>query len=361
MFNGILSLYIYKEYFKTLFSVFVIFCFLFLFSNFFDNINKFRAFDLSIVYFIKISILKIPYLINEISPLISLISGVLFLENLSSSNQILSIFSFGRSILSILIPMLAVNIFFAFVMLFAFCHYGNIMLAQYDEINDKLLHGINPDIRITDRSIAASEFYENKQRIIVSNKIDIPESKLLNPIIIVIDVDNSKIIFRLDPEYITIQNHVIIPSDYEKIYGDSVSAKNQMLTRFSIRDISSSLIPPENISIFEINTLAEKYKRLGIPHSIYKNYYYKQIFKPIITVSTSLIAFALVNLRNAGLRSGKKIAKNLILSGILYSIYTLLSQILGYKIDSDIFRTVIPMLFICVVFLLNFLLIYVKL
>lgn len=361
MFNSILSIYIYREYFKTLFLVFVVFCFLFLFSNFFDNLNRFRAFDLSILFFIEMSILKIPYLINEISLLISLISGVLFLENLSSSNQILSIFSFGRSVFSILIPMLFINVFFAFVMLFVFCHHGNIMLAKYDEVSNDLIHGINPDIKIMDRSISASEFFENKQRIIVANKIDIPEGKLINPTIIVLDSENSKIIFRLDPKYASIKNHTIIPSDYDRIYGDAISAKNQMTTKFSIRDIVSSLMPPENISIFEINYLAEKYKKLGIPNSIYKNYYYKQIFKPIITISTALIAFAFVNLRSAALRSGKKIAKNLILSGVLYAIYTMLSQIIAYKIDSDIFRTVVPMLLICVVFLLNFLLIYIKL
>jgi len=128
--------YLLKAYLKRLFSVLFIVSLVIYLTNSFEILGRFR--DSSTLFLLKLSALKLPYLISEISPLMAMLSVLWLMNSLIRKNEFIIFLNNGISIRHIIKYIVSINLCFSVFLLFFISPISSTYLAQYDQTIDYL-------------------------------------------------------------------------------------------------------------------------------------------------------------------------------------------------------------------------------
>lgn len=353
----ILSTYLFRLYCSYFIGILLLLTGILIFSNIFDLLHKFKAIYIPLHHFGKLVLFKIPYLLNEISSLISFIAMLFFLKRLTRHNELLLILSNGVHIWKVIfIPFIAA-IIFGTIIITIINPIGTLGLQKYEQLEAKLTKKTPYNLKLSKSGLIFLEKDTNTKKILQTKAIDITNNKLINITVLFLD-NNNNFLERVDGAhaFLTNNNLEIISA---KVY-DGENFKNyphfNVVTNLSIKKLVDNLINPEMISIWELQDIIKQLTATGLPVINYQIYYYKQLFKPIIMAIMVILASCFFSLKQHDHSAAKALMFGLFVGFVTYFILEILFKMLSYNGLPPWLAVLLPN--ICILLLSNFIIMF---
>ena len=285
-----------------------------------ENNNK------NILNFIYLSLLKVPSIINETSPLVIIISTAFLFRYLIANNELISMRNVGFSIFDIFQPITIGVFLYGMLLLLILNPLTSITEIQYDKIlnnkNEKLY-----SIYFSEKSlwIKNKNFDDGLSYINIEN-FDTQKMLAKNiTILIVNDMKNefiqsksgnikNKNFFLNDVNYFDISNNIY---NYEK--------SKVLKLNFSKENILTSIINYKNIPYYNylnhINTL----KKFNLYSSSISLYYLSEILKPFFMILLSFVVMGF----SAKYKRNENFFKVLFISLLIGFLFFILGEIIN--------------------------------
>ncbi len=317
----IINFYLTKKYCYILLIIVVSTLFILLITGIFDALHHsfLHRKDYSII--LMWVILRLPYVLSQIFPLLITISCTFLLINIKKSSELIVLFSLGISwgkILKILFFISFIASVLSVIILQPIASYClHIQKKRSDDIPKKM-------------SINLIESLPQSKNFILAKDLDIKKLEFKNIYIINTDKDlNFKQNIIADTGIIQnnkfkLFNVIIYNTDMHKINYDYY----ELETKIVPYQLISSLKKIEVMNFFFMWGSIKYLKTLGIPSIECEIGFYKLLFRPLITIS---IIFALVLFFNMEWGNNSNLGINLFINIFLYFIIETIINILSYS------------------------------
>lgn len=349
--NSTITRYLVRKFIWWLIlTTLVIFALMFI-TGAFDVLQKFKSTHFSPKEFWLLILLKIPYLFNEVSTVIGLISTVLFLQSLITSSELIIIVSSGIPIWRVFLVPIALS-FCSGVVIVAIVNPISIYsLKEYEKIEAKLQNKVlYNNLAVSSSGIFFSEKYQDTTRIMQANSIN-TEKNLISDMTIIVTDNYGQLIERIDAASVKLEDNKFKlrnPTIFKR--EQTLSLKEiQLPTNLSINNLIQSFVPPEMVSIWHLPESIEKMNSSGIPTINYELYFFRQLFKPLIFVAMTFLAFWFLNLQNKSSNNTKTIIFSLMTGIIVYFLLEVTLRLLAYSGFSPMLASLLPVLVIILI------------
>ena len=261
--NNIIFNYLFKNYLKSFFKVFLFFYSFGLILNLFEEIEFFKNVEVSFYLPLFLTIIFVPSMLINLLPFIIFISSLKFLVDIRNNRDLLSMKIFGYSNFKIFIILSVTSFLIGWMALFLINPLTSTMSKYYEKTKSIYAKDIDHLVSFNNNGLWIKENLDQGYRIITSNKYN--NENL-----------NNVIIFNLDENFIL----------KEKIYSEKANIKknNWIL---------------ENVSIFKNNETIERLESASIT-SIYTYDKIISLFKNFETLSFIDLILNFNNLINQG-------------------------------------------------------------
>ena len=328
-------------------------------SNAFDVLQKFKNISLPSKFFWKLVLYKVPYLVNEVAPLISFISMLLFVGRLTKHNEIVIILGNGISLRRLLIiPAISALILGALItaVVNPIGAYG---LQKYEFLEAKLTGKKHKSFVVVHTGLLLFEEYDNENRIISAKSVNLELGRLTDLTILLIDSQNN-FLRRVDAKSAILAQGNFNLSEAKIVTDDSSVELRELAvpTNFSISYFTHSLVMPEMIPVWNLRSSINKFLSSGISVINYQIYFYKQISKPLLMCATVMLGGCFISLGQRNNSQKKLFAFGLLTGFVAYSIVEIISRVLAYNGLAPEFAITLP---ICLLILIsNFVVLHLK-
>lgn len=345
-----LSLYLSKSYIRYFTTILLVITGALVLSNVFDVLHKFKTIHIPSELIWKLVLYKIPYLLGEISPLLSFVSMLFFLRQLTKYNELVIILCSGHHIWKIFIVPVVVTFLIGVIFVAVVNPIGTYGLQKYEKLERSLINKKHSDFIVTKSGILFFEEYRGTNRVIQAESINLATKELKEVTILFVGDDNS-LLKRIDADNAILNDGnfrlfklTVNVNDDSQEYDDLTIPTNLSMNEFTGRFIS-----PEMISIWNVKSYINKFTKFGLPITNYKVHYYKLLFKPFIMVSVVVFASCFISLQQRTNSQTKVLIRGLIWGFVVYSLLEVLARILISKNIDPIFAILLPNFFlICV-------------
>ena len=268
-----LGIYICREFIKIIAVTALGFISIFILSSTFDVLSKYKV-ELSSLNLLMLVVMKLPYLVSQCYPMIILVAEVIFISLFLKTNQMTLVYDLGKSLNYVMFPVAFTAFLLSMLTLLFISPLGSKCLLKLSDIEREITKRESSK----SRSIFSIEKLEDCYRILGFKKIQ-GKDLLQEPVIFFID-KNYNLIGRIDAQKAYINSKVLTFEDYKK-YG--VVPNKDFKTDLKMIDLKRVNTPPENVPLFALLSLSNRYEKIGIDYKKYKIYLYKQLLKPFIT------------------------------------------------------------------------------
>lgn len=297
---SILSRYLLKTYLERFLMVLLVVCIALIFSNIFDILNKTRGISLSQNVFLNLLFLKMPYLIAELLPIITMLSMFIMSYIFSKHGELAAIWCNGNSIFSILLP-ISLCAFLIGVFSLAFLNpiYTH-MLAKHENIQSKLVNHKPYSVVLSSRGIIISERIEDYKRIYIVKSLDVQNNSMQKISALLTDGSNNYLgrinaeSAKLGEKSIMFSKVVMYDEDGHKAHLDQY----QLPTTLSIENFVEGIKPPHDLNFWALSDAIHNLKLAGLPIVKHQIYLYKLLFRPLSMVSLILFAACFISVDN---------------------------------------------------------------
>ncbi len=261
--NNIIFNYLFKNYLKSFFKVFLFFYSFGLILNLFEEIEFFKNIEVSFYLPLFLTIIFVPSMLINLLPFIIFVSSLKFLVDIRNNRDLLSMKIFGYSNFKIFIILSVTSFLIGWLALFLVNPLTSTMSKYYEKTKSIYSKDIDHLVSFNNNGLWIKENLDQGYRIITANKYN--NENL-----------NNVIIFNLDENFIL----------KEKIYSEKVNIKeNNWILK--------------NVSIFKSNETLEKMETASIT-SIYTYDKIISLFKNFETLSFIDLILRFNNLINQG-------------------------------------------------------------
>lgn len=318
----ILFLYLTRNFLFYFFSTTGLLSICIFFVGIFDSINRLKN-TVSISNIIYVSLLKLPYLISELLPLIMLIALIFLYENLSKKNEIVVLFSGGISVWKMLQPILFISFLLSIIGITVLQPFGAKNLNKQTNLEKKYSNQSNNKvIGLSDSGIYLFEQINDQKRVISASYIYVDEKKLENISILFFDINNN-FKYRIEAKEAVLEDKVInFSSDAYKIMenGKAYHAiEDQVTTTLDLDTIIKRFESPETISFWSLQELSKNLTNSGINAERFINYYYKLLYRPIYGIAIILLATCFLSVNPRARYGIKSVGVGIIVGFIIHS------------------------------------------
>jgi lipopolysaccharide export system permease protein len=333
MFNyRTLSLYLFSLYFRYFIFTLIVCASILALSNAFDILQKFKGITLSSRLFWHFVLYKVPYLLNEIAPLLSFITMLFFVTRLTKYNELIIILGSGISLQRVLlIPIVAAGII-GILIVAVLNPIGTYGLHKYEYLEAKLTKKKHKSFLAVRNGVLVFEDYNNENKIISAKSLNIATGKFTEVTMLFVDPENN-FLKRIDAENATLNQSNFYLNNVREINDVSTKKYSEMVipTNLTTEYFTHSLVLPEMISIWDLKNSINKFSSSGLAVLNYKVYYYKQLFKPLLMIGTVILASCFIKLNQRNNSQKKLFVYGVILGFIIYSMIEVISRILAYN------------------------------
>jgi lipopolysaccharide export system permease protein len=330
--------YLVSEYIAKLAGVVSIAILVLTISNVFDALTRFRAIDVELGMLAQLVYLKIPYLISEISPILAMITSLLFVNHLLKSNQLANLFGSGFSILLIIKVVCAVNLIFAIIVLFVLSPGGSILLHKYEKLEQLINSGAT---NFVDNLLLKEDGIYGQQFIYIE-RLNKKDASITNPIVMILQE-------RIFASRINCKSGLLKQGCWQLadcvIYQNGAQQKQEhylLNSQIRIDDILDYIEPIYNVPFWRIPGIINTSEKLGMPTITLELYYYKQLLRPLLIMIIGLVPFYFFK------ADKKKIFHNIIDTFIVgttsFLCINLAISFLANDISSAIIASVLPVI-----------------
>ena len=287
--------YIINEYIKSLFVVIAVMLSIIFLINLLDEFNFFKSKkDLKFIFFIIFTILKIPNVLVNLFPFITLFAGIIFYLKIYNHNEVISLRVMGYSNVQIILIPALTSFAIGYIIVFLIVPFSSSMLKYYEELRSQYNETKNL-IFINETGIWILDKNEKEKNIIRIEKIN-KDFSIINQVTIYnYDLSNN-FIKRIDA------NEGIIKDknwQLNKVYIITVNKKNNKenylsnysyTTNIDINELKNVYKNTETTSLLDINKEMLILENKGYSIIDLRIRYQKLISFPIYLLAMSILS-----------------------------------------------------------------------
>jgi lipopolysaccharide export system permease protein len=291
--------YITKEFLKSLLFVTAVMFSITLLLTLLDEFNFFKTKqDLGIIYLVIFTFLRIPNLLFNLFPFITLFAGIVFFLKIYNYNEIISLRVMGYSnIRIILIPALTCFIL-GYLIIFFIVPFSSSMVKYYEELKSRFNETKNI-IFINETGVWIIDRTDRDKNIIRIEKIDNNFSSFNQITIYNFDLDNN-FVQRIDAKDGILINNTwrlnkvnIISSNNKKIKENSFN-NYTLKSNINVEEIKNIYKNTESTSLFEINKKISILEDKGYSAIDLKIRFQKLLSFPLYLLSMSILSGVMI-------------------------------------------------------------------
>ncbi len=287
--------YIINEYIKSLFVVLAVMLSIIFLINLLDEFNFFKSKkDLKFIFFIIFTILKIPNVLVNLFPFITLFAGIIFYLKIYNHNEVISLRVMGYSNVQIILIPALTSFAIGYIIVFLIVPFSSSMLKYYEELRSQYNETKNL-IFVNETGIWILDKNEKEKNIIRIEKIN-KDFSIINQVTIYnYDLSNN-FIKRIDA------NEGIIKDknwQLNKVYIITVNKKNNKenylsnysyTTNIDINELKNVYKNTETTSLLDINKEMLILENKGYSIIDLRIRYQKLISFPIYLLAMSILS-----------------------------------------------------------------------
>ena len=244
--------------------------------------------NISFKEIIKMSFLKMPYLINETFPFVIIISTAFYFKNLIDNNELVSIRNVGLSILDIFYPVALAVLVMGIFSLTVINPISSISMNYLQNISNK--NDSSSVINLSNDNIWIKNKLEDRILYINAKKMNIKKMQLTDVMIIDNYSENKKIYFAKNS--IIKQKFMTLNDVHETNINSNKNTKydyKNIEINFVQQDILNALKYYKYTPFFKYYNYAMSMKKLNYLSSEIILYFLSEIFKPLLLISISFV------------------------------------------------------------------------
>lgn len=287
--------YIINEYIKSLFVVIAVMLSIIFLINLLDEFNFFKSKkDLKFIFFIIFTILKIPNVLVNLFPFITLFAGIIFYLKIYNHNEVISLRVMGYSNVQIILIPALTSFAIGYIIVFLIVPFSSSMLKYYEDLRSQYNETKNL-IFVNETGIWILDKNEKEKNIIRIEKIN-KDFSIINQVTIYnYDLSNN-FIKRIDA------NEGIIKDknwQLNKVYIITVNKKNNKenylsnysyTTNIDINELKNVYKNTETTSLLDINKEMLILENKGYSIIDLRIRYQKLISFPIYLLAMSILS-----------------------------------------------------------------------
>ena len=289
------------------------------------NINKE---NFSIERVLKMSFLRMPFLVNEILPFVIITSTSFFFKYLVDNNELISLRNIGMSIINIFYPVALAVFTVGFLALLILNPISSISMGHYQNINNENKQS-NSVIELSGDNIWIKNKLKNKTLYLNAKNIDIKEMSLTQIMIIEQEKNESLVSFAKEGR---IADNFLKLNDVEEIdikKNKSIKYDNKTIKiNFIDEDIVNSVQYYKHTPFYNYLNYSQSMKKLNYLTPEIILYFLSEIFKPLLLISVCFVVSGYV----AKFKRNESFFKTIFIAIIIGFIMFLLDKLI-YSIN----------------------------
>lgn len=345
-----LFLYLSKTFVKIFFAISLLIIIVLIISQTLDIMHRSKSASIPLIYLLQLILYKIPYLLQETIILISLISGLLFFDKLTKSNELIIIQNIGASIWQIMLPLILSSFCIGVTVIAIINPIATILLERHEKLETTYLNKSSNLVSMSNAGLMIKENIHNGSRVTIADKINLTDLSFTDTIMLELD-HNNQLIRRIHSKYTKLNEKEWLLNDIA-IFRHSTPEtldKLNLKTNMSFKKILSSFATPEIISFWKLPKFISNMRESGFVVLPYQSYYYKLVTKPLFIISTIFIASCFINIHARENHNSKMVVKGIITGFSLHFIAQISVNIITSFGVHPLFAATIPIILILLV------------
>jgi len=287
--------YIINEYIKSLFVVIAVMLSIILLINLLDEFNFFKSKkDLKFIFFIILTILKIPNLLINLFPFIVLFGGIVFYLKIYNHNEVISLRVMGYSNIQIILIPALTSFVIGYIIVFLIVPFSSSMLRYYESLRSEYNETKNL-VFVNETGIWILDKNEKEKNIIRIEKIS-KDFSVVNQITIYNYDSSNNFIKRIDATEGFIKdknwqlNKVYIISTNKKNNNENYLNNYNYTSNVNISELKNVYKNTDTTSLLDINKEMMILEDKGYSTIDLRIRYQKLISFPIYLLAMSILS-----------------------------------------------------------------------
>ncbi len=289
-----INLYLIQLSAKYIFINLLIICVFILFINLIDLSRILSAENRTLYEYVLLSLLKLPSILNEILPFVTIIGISFLIRNLINNNELISLRNIGYSIFDIFIPIGFTVFLFGLIFLLFLNPLSTKFEIKFKEIVNQ--NNLSPySINISNNEMwIRNEINENKSIFINIKNIDLKDMKIKNVKILQISDDLN---ILLQAENGTLENENLYLNNVKYYNIDSEKYKlidnYKLKLNFNKKNILNSITNYKFIPFYNYTNHIYTLKKFNLYSSEVSLFYISEILKPLFITMLSFVVLGI--------------------------------------------------------------------
>jgi lipopolysaccharide export system permease protein len=271
-----LTNYIARQYlfwFGTFFFAIVAIIFL---ATVVDLLDRLATKDVSLGLTVKMALLKLPYLSQEILPFTVLFAAMATFWRLTRSHELVVARAAGVSVWQFLLPVLGSSVLIAVFAVAAFNPLASILLSRYEHLEASYIRNQTSMLAVSKTGLWLRQADENGQSVIHAERVR-PGSVSLQQVIVFRYAGEDRFLDRIDAREARLGSNAWILSDAWVSRPGEASEfheRKELPTDLTVDKIQESFAPPETIAFWALPEFIELMQAAGfsaVPHRLQFN------------------------------------------------------------------------------------------
>jgi len=287
-----LSAYVARQYVVWFFSYFVSLMGVIVLVSIVDLLDRLASKNASLGIVLRMVLLKLPYLSQEIMPFTVLFAGLTCFWRMTRSHELVITRAAGISVWQVLLPVLGVAALVGVITVTMLNPLASIMLGQFEQMEAKYIRNEGSTLSVSKAGLWLRQADPNGQSVIHAVRVT-HEPLVLHNVIVFQFEGQDRFVGRIDAERAELEpgRWVIYDAWRTKPGIPAVFAKLEYVATNLTRDkILDSFAPPETISFWSLPGFIELLTEAGFSAVRHKLQLHRLLATPVLLVAMVLLA-----------------------------------------------------------------------
>ena len=348
MYISVLSRYLISTYLRKLLLVLLVVTAALILSNTFDLLHRIHGVHLKYNILAQLILLKTPYLLLELLPLIGMLATFLMHFVLTKQNELFVIWGCGVSIYRMLLPIMIINLAIGIAGITIFNPLSTYMLVKYENLESKFTDRKTSYLTLSSLGVMISEYYDGENRIYVARSVVVPENKMLNVSIFFTDNDNN-FLYRIEAKRASFGIGEILMHDVSIFSADNVRIEHKeynIKSHLLITNLVEGVTAPDHLNFWQLPEAISKLSNAGFPTFKHQLYYSKLLFNPLAMIAYIFLAICFISNDMRSKNRMNHLSIGVFVGLVAYLLSQIFSNILAYNGTSVMLAVFVPVMMV---------------
>ena len=251
--------------------------------------NRQTADEISIL---NLVLLNIPTVIEMTLPIMLIIGSMICFESWNRTNEFIVSRGFGKSIWSVLSPVVVVACLVGVIYVGIINPIGSVTSRHYESLMNSIFGNTEQRLSVSADGIWLRDEHSNGRFIIHGEMLEVEMSSIVRPVVYKFD-EETNLVLRITANSMQLTDIGWVIEDARAWNRDGILIeKGSMIlpSTLGILDLGLSSEPPNTIAIYSLPSFIALLERAGLPAVEHRLHFHRLLAMPLLLIGLSMIS-----------------------------------------------------------------------